>query len=473
MRRSILAVFAVLVLGGAATADVVWPAKRPKPRTVPAVAPGGVWGCPYLYAGNGRAWLHLVNAGEEASRIRITYVRDDASAVISNLVLAGRHAGSLTFNTALRRPTAAIIEYAGGAVFASRTAIVSNAGAKRSGALGAACTRAATGVLAVPTGSTLNADTMISILNPATSDATVDVSLVTRDDELRPERLQGLVIPRRSRRMVRIGDYAFDEGAAGAIIHIRSGRVVADGLLATGAGLAIVPAQEPVSSLVGLAIAERGSARLDALAPGENDLVLRSSLLTIDSQTVFADPTEHGLEARIPATFGLAGRAPAIAVTLESRDGGTFVAATRWQAGTLAGQSVPRRIDIAAAPGLLLGRRLVAVSGPPASGSQTKIVIANPGETAAAVTLTLLRGSNQVVIGVRTVEAGRVLTLDAGRFGGVVGIVASSDQPVAMMLTGLAPQPKFFAAFAIGAIPMLDPPSVPVEIVERVGVPAL
>jgi hypothetical protein len=472
MRRSFIGVLAVLALGGAAAADVVWPAKRPSPPTAAAITPGGVWGCPWVYAGNGRAWLHLINAGNESSRIRITYVRDDAPSVVSNLVLGARHAASLPFNMALKKATAAIVEYAGGDLFASRTAIVEDAGARRSGGAGAACSRASTGVLAVPTGSTLNADTTLSILNPATSDATVDVSLVTIDDEIKPERLQGFVVPRRSRRTIRIGDYAFDEGRAGAVVHIRSGRVVVDGLLATGTGLTLVPAQEPASSMIGLAISERGSARLDALAPGENDLVIRASLLGTDSRTVLGEPSDKGLEALVPATFALTARSAAMAVTLESREGGPFVAATRWHAGSLGPASSRRRVDLAAATGLVAARRLVAVSGPPASGAQTKIVIANPGETPAAVTLTLMRGTNPVSLGVRTVAAGRVVAFDAGRFGGVVGVEASSDVPVAMMLAGLAPQAKFFAAFAIAAVPFGGSPSVAVDIDERAGVPA-
>ncbi|MGH3113180.1 MAG: hypothetical protein ACRDOP_06915, partial [Gaiellaceae bacterium] len=275
------------------------------------------------------------------------------------------------------------------------------------------------------------------------------------------------VVPRRSRRTVRLGDYAFDAAAAGAVVNIRSGRLVVDGLLATNAGIALVPVRRPATSLVGLALNERGSARLDVMAPGENDLALRASLLTGDSRTVFAKPSEEGLEALVPTTFAMPAGSPGVAATFEMIDGGPFVMATRWHAGFASG----RRIDVAAVPGLVAARRLVAASGPPANGVQTKIVLANPGDTAAAVTITLLRSRSPVTLGVRTVPPGRVLVFDAGRIGGAIGIEASSDAPIAMMLAGGAPQSKFFAAFAIGAVPVIDPPSVAVEVGERAGIP--
>src|SRR6266545_8120648 len=95
IRRLAIGIVVVATLSGAALADRFTPAPDRLPPTDRASAPGGAWACPVVKGAGTGGWLHLVNAGTGASRVRITYVPDGAKSVEQSITLQPHRAATV------------------------------------------------------------------------------------------------------------------------------------------------------------------------------------------------------------------------------------------------------------------------------------------------------------------------------------------------------------------------------------------
>lgn len=426
-----------------------------------------------MYAGNGRAWLHLANAGNGPSVVRVSFVRDRARRVVQEVNLGAGEAATLPADTRLGRASGAIVEYAGGEVFASRTAVFDapiGLSRPRRGAVAAPCSRAGGSTLIVASASTFAAESTIVLLNPSSGDAVVDVSFVEQGDEITPEKLTRFIVPARGRRQVRAGDYAFDVRAVSAVVRVRSGRVVADGLVASGGGLTLSPGLPPAGRLVALGTTAAGSARLDVAAPGEQDALVEATTLSPGGPNAFS-PLASEVAANAPKVAGLApAKTEALGVSLLLREGSPLAATAVWAVPSASGSG-----DFAASDARPPARRLVAVAGAPAAAPQAKLLVANPNEGTATFSVTLLTSGGPVsspALSSVSLGPGRAIALRLGAGSGPFGVALTADLPLGATLAASVPGKDSTLAFAVSGTEVRPRRPVRVALDRRLGIPA-
>ena len=475
MRRLGLGIVVVLALSGAAALDRLSPASPPLPSVDRTVAPGGVWACPVVKAPGTRGWLHVVNAGDGAAQIRVTYVPDAAKPVEQALALPAGRATTVGTPAAIAKFGAgALVEYAGGDVTVSRSVMLADQGA--SGVAAASCARPGASSLVVPQGLTLNGETQIAMLNPGTADALVDIALLFRGERLEPQSLSRRIVPAGGRLVIREGDFAFDEADVAALIVARSGRVVADGVMfaARSRLFEIVPAQAAATELVTVASTALGAARFSAITAADEDAVTNGLFISRAGQTTY-EPLTTGLQPDTPKAGGPPSQdVPPGPVALAVSSGtGPLAIGARWLV------TVPSvGVESAASSGVQPSRRAVAVLGSPGTASAMGLLIVNPDPREAIVSVTLVTRSGATrpppLQGLR-VGAGRTtaIALPAQPANATLGVVLTSTHArIAAVLDGRAAIPNAFSVFAVTAVPAARVPAVAVQPDPRQGVPA-
>ncbi len=469
LKRWGLAMTIVVAITGAALADRFAPASPHLPATDPPASPGGAWGCPFVKAAGSPGWIHLANFGDEASRVRVTYIPDRREPVTQAFELGAGRAGTIGTPAAIRGVGAgAIVEYAGGDVVVSRSALLTANGG--TGGAAASCARPGPQAVVVPEGSTLRVETTLVLLNPGTSDAVVDVSLVFDGQELEPESLRGRVVPARGRLTIREGDFAFDEPAVAGVIRARSGRIIAEALLATNGLVDLVPAVGVQAESVVLAHTAGGSI-FTAVTVGDVDALADGRSLSRAGQGVF-EPLAGGLPPNTPRVGGIPENSipPGPIAVAASSSTSPVALSARWRLIGRGGAS-----DQAAASGVPPALRTAAVVGPPAS--ELRLLIANPAEQDASVSVVVVTEagrSTPAALQRVSVEAGSTVELrlsDLGGSGSVGVLVIAVGAPVAAAIQAVAVRPSF-GAYAITAVPDLPRPPVGVDPDPRAGVPA-
>ena len=462
LRRLALPAFVVLALAGAAVADRFSPPKPPLSKPDSPAEAGGVWACPFVKAAGAPGWLHFANFGAQPAHVRVTYLPDRKQPVTQVFDIGVGRAGTVGVPGSLRAAGAgAIIEYAGGDVVVSRTAFwTANGG---TGAAGAPCGRPGAQALVAAQGATLGVDTQLVLLNPGASDALVDVSLLFDGQELQPETLRGRVVPARGRLLIREGDFAFDERAVAGVVRMRSGRVVVDAVLAGRGLIEVIPAIGAVRETVAVGNAAGGALSFAAVAVGEIDAVTDGRTLSADGQGVF-EPLAAGLPPNAPriANIPKGSIGPgAVGVTVTSSTSPVALGA-RWQVIGRGGA-----VEQAATVAVPAASRTAAVIGRPATPSELLLLVANPADRDAALTISVATEaglSKPRALQNVALAAGKAITLSLAGVGGsgTVGIIlTSSGAPVAAAIQGIALQPAF-GVYAVTAIP--DPPRPPVAV---------
>lgn len=464
--RLAIGIVALLLAAGAITADRMAAPAAVTPRPVVPLAPGGLLACPVLYQGNGDAWLNVANVGDEASKVIVTTVREGADPLFRSFTLDAGKVTTMGLDSAVRQKAGAIVQFSGGEVVASRATTFRDSPG-RSGGVAAACRRAGDRTIVIPSGSTLNAETRIVLLNPSTSDAAAEISLLVDGEERTPEGLKGFEVQPRSRREFRVGDFAFDARNVATVIRVRTGVMVADGILASERGISITPGGPPVRSAAGVAVTGAGAGLLDLVTVGDQDTVSDASLFSAEGLTAFAALSEAVEPLRPQSTSLGEEREAATGVVLSVRDGSPVAAALRWVV-----QLPDGRGDVSGSEMRAPARRLVAVSGPPAVAAQSRVLIGNPGDVDATVTLRILtdRGVSDAQPQV-SVQAGRAVSVPIGDVKGPFAVIVTSTAPVAMTITSTVIG-SGLSSFTVTGQPMPSSVAVPVERDPRAGVPA-
>jgi hypothetical protein len=157
------------------------------------------------------------------------------------------------------------------------------------------------------------AEQRIALFNPFADDAILDLSFVTDAGLVAPADLQSLVVPRRSRVTVPLGNFLRRQAAIGTEVRVRTGRVVAEQSLAftseneTRRGVTLslgTPAQAPSWTLPGV-VSEEGSAHAVYIANFADDAA------EVEVRARFEDENTV-----TPSTVQIAGRS---AVTIDLR----------------------------------------------------------------------------------------------------------------------------------------------------------
>jgi len=467
MRRPLLGVLLVLVIAGFAVADRFSSAEPPVPVADKPVPSGGVWACPIVKMEGAPGFIHLLNSGSGSSIVRITYVPDGRKPIERAITVASGHATTIgTPGSLLPVAAGAIVQYAGGAITASRTAFFA-------GAAGAAqCARPGPATVVVPQGSTLNADTLLAIMNPTADDAVVDVALLQNNGEpLRPQLLTGRVIPAGSRLLLREGDFAFDLRTVGAMITAETGRVVVDGALMAPSTVDIVPGVPAGREVATVASSARGEAWFSVVAVGQDDAVTTARVLTGQGPTTFG-PLVTGLAPARPlfskASSDIHGP---LALHILSATSPVTIGA-RWQVVARNGAA-----EWAVSSGVVPSRDVLAVLGSPATPSATRLLVTNPDQAEAVANVSVFTEAGAsappALQGVR-VAPGRTiaLTFTGLKPNATIGVeIRSAGGAVVAALEATTTTPVF-AAYAVTAVPVLTSPPVAVVSDARQGVPA-
>lgn len=462
----------VLALTGAALADRLAPADPPlSPPDAPMDA-GGAWACPFVKAAGSPGWLHVANFGSVRSHVRVTYLPDRKPPVSQVFDVGAGRAGTVSTPGSIRGSAAgAIVEYAGGDLSVTRTAFLTANGG--TGGAAAPCGKPGAQALVAAQGGTLGLDTQLILLNPGASDALVDMTLIFDGQTLEPESLRGRIVPARGRLVVREGDFAFDERSVAAVIRVRSGRVVADTLLAARGLIELVPAVGAQRETVAIGSSKAGTLLFTAVTVGEVDAVTEGRTLTTTGQGVF-EALASGLPPNVPRVSGVPeGTAdPGPAAVAVSSSTAPVALGSRWQVIGRGGI-----IEQAATAGVPPAHRAVAVIGPPALPANLRLFLANPTEQEARVRITVATEnglSNPVALQAVTVSAGHALELslaDVARSGTVGVLITSTGAPVAAVIQAIAFRPAF-GVYAVAAIPETPRPPVAIEPDPRAGVAA-
>lgn len=472
MRRLTIGLVALVAIAGAAVADRLNPPQAPRPAADRADAPGGVWACPVVKAAGTGGWIHIVNTGRDASRIRVTFLPDGRGPIEQAVTLPPLRVTTLPTPPAITRFNAgAIVEFAGGNVTVSRTLLLGSFGS--TGVAGAACSRPGDASLVVAQGATLSTDTQIALLNPNTADALVDVALLIGGEKIEPESLQHRIVPARGRLVLREGDFAFDEPAVSAEIVARSGRVVADGIFLGRGVFDIAAAQPAVPESVVVASTSRGQVFFASVAVGDEDAVTTGTLLSSTGQTGYA-PLINGLPPSAPNVDGNATRdvpPGAVALAVTSRTSPIAIGAL-WQ--------ISRRnvgSETAVSTGVSPSNEAVAVLGYPAAPSTMRLLIANPDPREAVVDVTLMTAAGAArpaALQRFRVPAGRTATISVGgssKQSTVAVLLRATGGRVVAVLEASAAVSGTFSAFAVTAIPVARVPEVAIEPDPIQGVP--
>lgn len=462
-----VAIIALALLAGVMD-RVVPPGPRAFARITPE-SPGGVLACPFFYAGNGRSWLHLANAGAKDSKITVTTVRGGKDKLLfKTLTVKPGYTATVQIDQSVKSEASAIVEYAGGDVAASRTSVFA-VGEQARGGVAAPCVRAGDRTLIGAAGTTLNAESSLWLLNPSTSDAVADVSLLAGGEESTPEALKSFIIKARDRRKIRLGDFAFDQKNVAPVVRVQTGVVAADLVLSSVNGITLTPATPPRELMAGIAAADGGTVLTDVVALGEANSVSDASVMTVEGQSIFSALAQD-LEPSSPITVSpVDKKTPVAGVKIALRDGSPIAAALRWLVKLPNGNS-----DIAAG---LMGepsQRLVAVSGDPAGSQQSRVLLANPSEGQAVVRLSLLTPEGRRPAGTIpdiVLEPGTALSVPIGTVKGAFAIQAESSQTIVMTLSSTVVGRADVSSFSVAGLPPVSSQTVGIENDPRLGIP--
>ena len=331
-----------------------------------------------------------------------------------------------------------------------------------SGAAGSSATPCATAGSAqwyFPTGETLiNATETLSLLNPYTTDAVVDLSFTTDQGLEQPQEFQGLVVAPGQLLAVNLGDHLRRRQAIATTVTARSGRLVAwktevvtpptshEALLGTPAASA--PFADPATPIAGVTLTlgmaapaltwtwadgETGNGldeRYVIYNPGPGSADLKLSLLldqgvaepfdlSVGPEQVITVVTSQ--EVRIPPGVGHA-------AVLESLNGVPVVAER-----TLAASSPSAWSGLGNLPGaqLAASRWLLGTNGADRDHNAV-VTVYNPGQAPAQTVLEALRGRTQVALTSISVGAGRRIAIRLSNLSVVLNepLVVSASAPV-------------------------------------------
>lgn len=192
----------------------------------------GAWSCPHGGGEGWRAWVTVTNPGTDPVQIRMTTSAGGTAAPASSSIA---EPGTLSyFEVAAPIPgSATVVEYLGGVVVAGSVVTHTEGGLAASPCAGSPGT-----LWQTVEASTLRGETALLVVhNPFAGQAVFDVTLTTADGQIRPGRLQGVVLGPKTARAFELNNFALGQQALGATVVAPQGRVAAASVVASPGGL--------------------------------------------------------------------------------------------------------------------------------------------------------------------------------------------------------------------------------------------
>lgn len=229
----VLGLVAVLVGVGVVDHAVSTPAPpAPTVQPVSSVPAAGVessaWYCAGGSGGSGSvavATLDLVNTTDRRVTGLLTVVTDRVGSRTSRAVSVPARSEAVVTPSDIVSGTwvATSVQMEGGGV------LVTQSVAGPEGWSAAPCTRATATNWYFASGTTNDSNALdLSLFNPTTTTAVVDLSFITPRGILAPQPFEGVVVPAGGLTVEQIGSYVQDQSSVSTVVHARAGRVVAD-----------------------------------------------------------------------------------------------------------------------------------------------------------------------------------------------------------------------------------------------------
>ncbi len=372
-----LVVLVVFVAGGILLQQGLGP--KGAAAGAPAAAPSGAWFCPH---GGGPEWqvsLEVANPGPSSVQIRVTELSaKKPSPPKSFTVEPGTEL--LVPETPDTREGSSFIEYFGGWVAAGW---VAHGGGGEIGVSAEPCLPGAGERWFLPDGATTQHEgAYVIVMNPFGSDAVFTLTLYTRHRKpITIEALTNVVLPPHRSEAFRLNATALGEPAVSTLIDVKVGRVAAAslGISELGGIRASDGLLGPPERSILPGGFDQGTSTLVVMNTGDARPDVQSTLLTKDGtqpipSLIESSPAPASAQAYPVTTEG--------ASTIDVRSSAPLAVARRTQGGSkdqgsTTGASAP-------APAWVV---LPAIGGTPA---RPGLVIANPGDAPATITLSLL-----------------------------------------------------------------------------------
>ncbi len=277
----------------------------------------------------------------------------------------------------------------------------------------------------------------LSLLNPSSTEAVVNVSFLTSAGRVTPQAYQGLVVPPGQLVVEQVGDYVQSASAIATFVVAQAGDVVANEFqrVSSGAtgGVALRLGAPSLSttwrfaqsmtvgtSVVAFTLANPTNATVNAtitIGLASGSVVPRQVPIPPQSTSVYSASGASGLPKSVPFSVTVTSPQPiVVGRSVQAPEGatppvwgasaGTVTAADHW---LVPGPGVPH------APGT-------------AGATVDTLAVANPGSSPARVTVAAL-GSNRPVA-VMTVGPGQLMVLGSKLVGGLSTFTVSSTSPV-------------------------------------------
>jgi len=379
-----LLILAVVVAGGVYLQREVGP--KASAAASSEAAPSGAWFCPH---GGGPDWavtLEVANPGTSPVQIRVTELSGRRpSAPESFTVQPG--AELLVHEAAEGRESASFIEYFGGWVAAGW---VIHAGGGEKGVAAEPCLPQAAERWLVPDGlTTERQDAYLVIMNPFATGAIFTLTLHTQKRAITAGSWTNVVLEPRRSRAFRLNAKALGEGAVSTLVDVKVGRVAAASLgLAELGGIrsSVGVAGSPPERTILPAGFAQGASTLVLMNTGDARPELQASLLSKETSQPLGSLVQNAPNAGSAQPYPLTTDGPS---ALDVRSAPSVAVALRTlgiasDQGSTAGASAPAGAWVI----------LPSIAGTPAHPG---LILSNPGDVPAVVTLSLLPSGPETV----------------------------------------------------------------------------
>jgi hypothetical protein len=369
------ALVALLVVAGGLYLQREVGAKAP-PAAAAEQAPSGAWFCPH---GGGRDWavtLEVANPGPDPVPIRVRS-------------LSGKKPGSTTSTTvepgtevlvpvrAEDRGASSVVEYFGGWVAAGW---VSHAGGGEGGVGAEPCLSDAGRRWLLPDGTTTeHEDSYVVVMNPFATDAVVSLTLLSEKRVVNTGDLSNVPIKPYRSVAFHLNATLLDEITVATIVDVKIGRVAAASLGVSDLGgvrSAVGILGDPPAHTILPGGFDQGRTDLEVMNTTADRVALAGTLLLHDAEQPIGGLAEASPAGESAQTIPVTTDGP---TTVDLRPE-VAVAAARRTYGTSSDQGATTGASAA-------GRAWIVLPAVAGSPSHAGLVLANPGDVAASVTL--------------------------------------------------------------------------------------
>lgn len=387
-----LVVLAAVVAAGLEVDRIV--GARPLGAAAPPEVPSGAWFCPQ---GGGAAWdvrIGLANPGAEPVLARVRNLGEGRPSAPEDHVVPPRSTVVIRVSGE-GREASTVVEYFGGVLAAGW---VEMAGEDANGVAAEPCLPEAGTRWLLPDGSGLREyDDVVVVMNPLPAPAVVSLTVFSDGrDPVQTERWTNVTIRPYHARAFRLDAVALGETTASTLVEAEIGQVAVAtlGISTTGGIRSAVGVPDGATERMLPGAGDAGRSELAVVSTGAERAAISGELLQPEADQPLPPLAEAGPRASAATTIPLTTGSPSTLLVRADRPGLAFARRTF---GVVADQG---STSGAAEPGAAWVLTPSVIGQP----SHPQIALANPGEVAASVTLSVLPVEGAAVPGPVTVR---------------------------------------------------------------------